>query len=655
MFDIEEEDSFTENGFSHTRVTMVPERSQPAMMVPEQSQAVMRVAETKSKPFRLVSPPIRNEDDLINKVNQVRLLSWAFKEDGRPSDGGNQFFVLHGPSGSGKRVLAQYFCSGIPVTTDSDIRNTVKEGFYSSLDASLNTYQGLMEDDKAQNTKRSHNRKQKPRDFEQKWTPNPHGSSISTLKELLALAKVQTPVGKKQPGTSGQPKSSALICSEFPALDSRAHKNAIIQLFEDHMRSFKTDSSQSMFDFDTSKQLPVVFLLVNTDLYPHHFVKDLVRVTSASEIDCTPGVKEYRKVVKNILDTNLVAKKFPPPNEIQVLSDSDMNKTWTLLNHWARYKDLAKPIPHTDTKSQFGSFHSIGKVLYNKRRPAQMDSSEESVRYKGEEFHRNKDNFYFNLKELIVGLRSIPYGLNIFRNQFEGHWPQYTSSYEEMALISRCVAASEKRLSMRFKIHASNEIAGNPKEDETYLVALAFMTKAATPPPKNKMTPFTTRKRHPKPTKDDLSSQYDSRIKKILALHKEIYGNKSDTGSAAARNAELDEFRYAPGELPPGFGIFDDTIVDERHENQVNMMRMNNFSRQTNSRDYALMVERELDELPDTQPEARRRSSKSGPFRRKSTSVSFRGLGVEELQELDLMELDELSQLDSQMHHELTK
>ena len=342
----------------------------------------------------------------------------------------------------------------------------------------------------------------------------------------------------------------ALICSEFPELEGRPKQQDFLKLLTNYFEDFQKEGTRSSKS-NLYTRLPRVVLLFNSDIVAVPFLRDVSRVLSAQMIECTPGKRQFIKFVETLLSRNQLNHVVPDAKQIAQITDMDLNKTLVYLKHWGlawRYKKSKIKLPN---QKSFSLFDIIGKVLYNKRKPEFHDGKEESVRYKGADFERNKDRFYFNLKSVIHSLRSMPNGLDVFCSQIRQDWPLFTSSYKEMMLIGRCMGKSKRRTLQRNKAGYSSR-AVEYKEEDIYLESLAFMTKAATPA-EDKYHSFTTRKRHPKTFSDDQSEKYNSRKALIKQLMNEIYPHRS-TQPQTNPKASLQQYRYAPGECPFQFG-----------------------------------------------------------------------------------------------------
>jgi hypothetical protein len=368
-----------------------------------------------------------------------------------------------------------------------------------------------------------------------------------------------------------------LICSDFPDLSNPVNRKIMLRMFEQHVNEQKA----VICDYSNSTvhtRLPRVFLLFNTDIVPSSVIKEFCVTLDASEINCSIGVKEYRRAVQRIIEANQLYLRVPPVATIETITKGDMNKTLNLIKYWQPSGKKGKASSTAENTKGFGLFEIIGKILYNKRLADQEQA--DPIRYSGLEFEQRKNRLYFNLKELLQGLRGIPYGLPAFSNIFNHNWPLFTISYKEMSIISTILNRSHKRYHMGNRYHVDSAGIGY-KEDhitKVYIEALGFMTTAATPPKKFNFASLTASKRHPTADNLDRTSmgsssytdqhrRYKSRISEIMALCQAI-GIKDGEGGMASRSSHknkgqsrrgeesrrMEAYRYLPGELPPGFG-----------------------------------------------------------------------------------------------------
>lgn len=154
----------------------------------------MDIEVTTRKRFELLVPPVRCKEDLLQKQKEVDKLLTAFSSPIPPNHGGNLFYVLYGPSGSGKRVLANFACSGYIAKTDYEIRHELKEDYFLQLSQVLHTNQDRMQDDKI--TAQQTSRFTKPQFRNNLRAVLKNYTSDEVFKRILAEAKVPTDTGR---------------------------------------------------------------------------------------------------------------------------------------------------------------------------------------------------------------------------------------------------------------------------------------------------------------------------------------------------------------------------------------------------------------------------------------------------------------------------
>jgi DNA replication protein DnaC len=146
-------------------------------------------SQAKLKPSKfqdLIIPPVRKREDLIQKSNQVQALYHAFDNPKRPAHKGNLFYVLTGPSGSGKKILAQTICSSCVVKTDADFRNHLRADYYEDMQKSITVNHEIAEASQSEEATR----------FEKRDRNCRYSNSMEVVRQILQEAKIPCPYAK---------------------------------------------------------------------------------------------------------------------------------------------------------------------------------------------------------------------------------------------------------------------------------------------------------------------------------------------------------------------------------------------------------------------------------------------------------------------------
>lgn len=134
-------------------------------------------------------------------------------------------------------------------------------------------------------------------------------------------------------------------------------------------------------------------------------------------------------------------------------------------------------------------FHKIGKVLYNKRLPLDTETqplkksqtkTDNSVRYQGDLFDKNKHRFYFRVEDLI---NSLPLGSSLlhFRKWIFENYLFFCGNIKEVAKISEGFSKLEEHFR---NLARTSRFTAQGDQDESQLTqqyCLNFMNKARTP------------------------------------------------------------------------------------------------------------------------------------------------------------------------------